>query len=107
MSADALQQTEFLLGRDILCNPPFEHMSDYITLLETAYDKDPKTRCILVAPERPTADWFPRLTNNPTFQLLEIYPAETAIFSAFNDRNPLIRKPFYHNCERIIIFEVN
>ena len=82
-------------------------MEAFITLIEHTYANDPSTRCILVAPDRPRQAWCQRLITNPLFQLLEVYPAEATIFSAHNAHNPLVRRTFTSNNERILIFEVN
>ena len=106
-SADALQQTDFLQGRDLICNPPFSRMPEFIALIENAYHLDLTTRCILVAPWRPHTTWCENLLCNPLFRLLEIYPIGFPIFSGTHGRRPLTRTSYSQNCEPILIFEVN
>ena len=50
-SQDATLQTEVIAGKDLVCNPPFDRVQDFIALVERAYANNAATRCIFIAPD--------------------------------------------------------
>ena len=106
-SQDALRQLEHIQGQDVLCNPPFSLVQDFVQLLEQAYLANHHTRGLLVVPDRFNQGWCQALKRNPVFRLIEIYPHDCPIFSGYDASHPLDRPIFASNNSRILVFELN
>ena len=86
---DALRQHEQLEGMDISCNPPYDYAGKFIKTLITAFDKNQKTRAVLVVPARTTTTWFINLCKDPRFRLAGIHARGNHVFSGSDLINPL------------------
>ena len=47
---DALIHEEYLRGKRVVCNPPFDQAEEFIELLEQAYSNNKDTRAMLIVP---------------------------------------------------------
>ena len=50
--ADALLQLEYIEGEDMIVNPPYDRIPEFIELLEEAYTNDKTTTAVLIIPRR-------------------------------------------------------
>lgn len=60
---DGRLQAPIIGGHDVICNPPYYCVQDYVDTLEQAWDRDHSTRALLVAPGRPSNPWFQHLNE--------------------------------------------
>jgi len=80
---DALQQSSYLLGKRILCNPVFHKIRDYQLFLENIFELDPSTKVLFIVPLRinKSNPWCKEMLEGGKWSLLEVYSRDSSAFS--------------------------
>ena len=85
---DALRQHEMLEGMSISCNPPYDYSGKFIRTLIKSFDKNQKTRAVLVVPYREGRQWWKDLVKDPRFRQIGYHASGTQVFTAADSINP-------------------
>ena len=108
---NSLLQHSSLLGADLIVNPPYSRIKEFLTLLNNLFEEDPETRAILIVPHRETKDkWFETLSTDKKFRLLQSWSSGSEMFTLPHKLLPLdLTKRYTKNAtdERITVWEMS
>jgi len=78
---NGLEQQHHLLGKRILCNPPYSKAGEFIDHLEDLVKNDGNTRVLLIVPKREPNTWMAKLRPPTLWRLVKAWPKGSLIFT--------------------------